>query len=403
MTESNEQSVKGDILLVDDTPANLRLLSRMLSEQGYKVRSVISGSMALTAVNAARPDLILLDINMPGMSGYEVCRQLKADDHTRQSPVIFISALDEPVDKVKAFNVGGVDYITKPFHIEEVLARVETQLALHRQRQELQERYEEIQRLQIQLVEQEKMAALGALVAGISHEINTPIGIGVMAASLLEEETRHFVALYDEDQMKRSDLSRFLQTAAESSAILLGNLNRAAELVQSFKQVAVDQSSEERRVFQLDSYLGDALIHLSPELKRGNHTVEIQGETGVTIESYPGVWAQIVTNLVMNSLMHAYEPEQAGRLIIDLRRENGRLLFQYRDDGRGIPAENLGKIFDPFFTTRRGQGGSGLGLHIIYNLVTQKLGGVIRCESAEGRGTTFYLDVPSPNPRRNEE
>jgi signal transduction histidine kinase len=395
---SDTPAPPGNILLVDDTPANLRLLSAMLTHQGYKVRSVINGLMALTAVRAAHPDLILLDINMPGMTGYDVCQELQADATTSHLPVIFISALDETMDKVKAFAAGGVDYITKPFQVEEVLARVGTQLTLFRQRQELVKRYEEIQQLQKQLVEQEKMAALGALVAGISHEINTPVGIGVTAASLLDQKTRDFALLFANNQMKRSDLENYLQMAQESSAILLGNLNRAAELIHSFKQIAVDQASEARRPFKVKEYLGEVLLHLSPELKRANHQVDIEGDD-VTLDSYPGAFAQLVTNLVMNSLVHAYEAGESGRMLFMIqaangRAANGRVTLRYSDNGRGIAPEHLDHIFEPFFTTRRGQGGSGLGLHIVYNLATRQFNGTIRCESIVGLGTAFVIEIP---------
>jgi signal transduction histidine kinase len=184
--------------------------------------------------------------------------------------------------------------------------------------------------------------------------------------------------------------------------MILKNLQRAAELIQSFKQVAVDQSSEERRVFPVKAYLEEVLLSLHPKIKRTHHTVEIHAPDDLALDSYPGAFSQIVTNLVMNSLVHAYEADESGHLVFDLNQRDGYLIFEYADDGKGISKENLGKIFDPFFTTKRGQGGSGLGLHIIYNLVTQKLDGTIRCESAEGRGTRFLIEVPISGGLQNE-
>lgn len=259
---------------------------------------------------------------------------------------------------------------------------------------ELSQALADLQTTQSQLVEAEKMAALGGLVAGVAHEINTPIGIGVTAASLLEQKTSSFRQTYQSGQMKRSELEKYLDAASQSSAMILHNLQRAAELIQSFKQVAVDQSSEERRMFAVKPYLDEILLSLHPKLKRTPLTVETRGDENLTLDSYPGVFAQIVTNLVMNSLIHAYEPGQPGHLTFDLKQKNGRFIFEYADDGQGIPPEHLSKIFDPFFTTKRGQGGSGLGLHIIYNLVTQKLGGTIRCESEVGKGTRFVIELP---------
>jgi signal transduction histidine kinase len=269
-------------------------------------------------------------------------------------------------------------------------AREAAEAATH----ELSQALENLKATQRQLVEAEKMAALGGLVAGVAHEINTPVGIGVTAASLLEDKTTAFREIYQNGQMKRSDLEKYLDTASQSSTMILNNLYRAAELIQSFKQVAVDQSSEERRSFKVRQYLEEILLSLRPKLKRTQHRINIEGTDDLVLDSYPGAFSQIVTNLVMNSLIHAYGPDEAGQLTFDLKQKNKRLVFEYGDDGRGIPKEHLKKIFDPFFTTKRGHGGSGLGLHIIYNLVTQKLEGTIRCESEVGSGTRFVIDLP---------
>jgi len=260
--------------------------------------------------------------------------------------------------------------------------------------QELSQTLENLKMTQSKLVESEKMAALGGLVAGIAHEINTPIGIGVTAASLLAEKTTAFLKTYQGGKMKRSELEKFLDTAIQSSSMVLSNLERAAELIQSFKQVAVDQSSEERRTFKIKAYLEEILLSLRPKLKKTNHTVAVYGDENLTLNSYPGALSQIVTNLIMNSLVHAYRLEDSGQICFSFYQTGERLMLEYADDGQGIDSENLSKIFDPFFTTKRGHGGSGLGLHIIYNLVTQRLQGSLHCESDIGRGTTFFIELP---------
>lgn len=260
--------------------------------------------------------------------------------------------------------------------------------------QELSQTLENLTTTQTKLVESEKMAALGSLVAGVAHEINTPIGIGVTAASLLAEKATNFFETYQSGNMKRSDLEKFLNTATQSSTMILANLNRAAELIQSFKQVAVDQSSESKRSFKVKEYLEEILISLRAKLKTTNHKVEISCDENLTLDSYPGALSQIVTNLVMNSLIHAYDGEDAGRIEISVTVEGKVIIFEYADDGQGISEENLSKIFEPFFTTKRGQGGSGLGLHIVYNLVTQKLNGAIECQSQLGLGTKFIIKLP---------
>ncbi len=260
---------------------------------------------------------------------------------------------------------------------------------------ELSQALADLQSTQNKLVESEKMAALGGLVAGVAHEINTPIGIGITAASLLAEKTTAFFEMYKTGQMKRSQLEKFLDTAMQSSSMVLSNLNRAADLVQSFKQVAVDQSSEEQRTFNLKQYLSEVLIPLKPKLRTTHHQVEIKGDDAIALHTYPGALSQIITNFVMNSLTHAYSTADAGHLVLNFRQEGEQIVFEYSDDGKGMPPEHLSKVFDPFFTTKRGQGGSGLGLHIVYNLVTQKLNGTIECESQVGVGTKFIIKLPS--------
>ncbi|MEO1432725.1 MAG: HAMP domain-containing sensor histidine kinase [Cyanobacteria bacterium J06633_8] len=260
----------------------------------------------------------------------------------------------------------------------------------------LEEANEKLISTQEQLIVQEKMAALGSLTAGIAHEINTPLGIGVSAASLLSEKTRVLSAAYHDGTMKRSDLDNYLDIATQSNTMLMGNLQRAAELVQSFKQVAIDQSSEEARTFNIKEYLQGILIQLHPKLKQTKHKVEINGVEEIFITSYPGAFSQIITNLIVNSLIHAYEPEDSGLIVISYHQQvsSNYLILEYADDGKGIEKENLQKIFDPFFTTKRNQGGSGLGLHILFNIVNQKLLGTIDCESKLGLGTKFTIKIP---------
>ncbi|MDM8531381.1 AAA family ATPase [Anaerolineales bacterium HSG25] len=259
---------------------------------------------------------------------------------------------------------------------------------------ELTEALDSLRATQTQLVEAEKMAALGGLVAGIAHEINTPISVGVTAASYLEEQTSDILGRYKTGKMKRSSFEEYLNIADQSSTMILTNLNRAVELIKSFKQVAVDQSSEERRFFDVKSYLDEILLSLKPKIKHTKHTVTVHGPDNLMLDSYPGDFAQIVTNLIMNSLVHAYEPDDQGHMTFEFYAAEEHLHFEYRDDGIGIPDENLHRIFEPFFSTKWGQGGSGLGLHIIYNLVTQRLGGAIRCQSELGSGTKFVIEIP---------
>lgn len=252
----------------------------------------------------------------------------------------------------------------------------------------------ELRNTQAELVQTEKMASLGGLVAGIAHEVNTPVGVGVTAASNLKERIDSLSELFESGNMKKSDFEGFLKIASQSTSIISTNLNRAAELIRSFKQVAVDQSSEEIRQFNLHDYLEEILVSLRPQLKKAAHEVTIEGDQDIQLESYPGALSQIVTNLIMNSMIHAYDDGEAGHIRISFSRGPKSIEVLYADDGKGVPPDVLEKIFEPFFTTKRGSGGSGLGMHILYNLITQKLGGAVACESTPGEGITFTITLP---------
>lgn len=189
-------------------------------------------------------------------------------------------------------------------------------------------------------------------------------------------------------------LNKYVETVTQSSAMLLSNLNHAAELIHSFKQVAVDQSSDQKRVFLFKAYIKDVLNSLHPKLKRTKHRISVTGDETFSMNGNPGVFSQIVANFVVNSLMHGYEQNVYGNINIDFKKEGETLVFKYSDDGKGISEENRKKVFDKFYTTKRGSGGSGLGMHIIHNLVTEKLKGTIRCESELGAGITFVITLP---------
>lgn len=247
---------------------------------------------------------------------------------------------------------------------------------------------------QAELLRTEKLVALGSLVAGVAHEINTPVGIGLTAASHLDDVVKRFEQVYAADKVKRSDLERLLSTAAEMSSSILSNLRRAADLVRSFKQAAIDQSSDQKRHFNLKSYLLEIIRSLRPQLARGGHTIRVDCPDNLELNSFPGAYWQIVTNLVMNSLLHGFDGREHGRIEIVVSAVEGQLQLRYSDDGVGIAAHVVPHLFQPFFTTKRNRGGSGLGLHLVHNLVTQGLAGRIDCITGEGKGASFVIRVP---------
>ena len=261
--------------------------------------------------------------------------------------------------------------------------------------QELERAYADLKETQANLVQAEKMASLALLVAGVAHEINTPIGIAFGCATHLSGRTGTLTEAFERGTMKKSELAAYVATASESSRLIEQNLTRAAELIQSFKRVAVDQTSEERRRFDLLAYLEEVVTSLGPTLRKSRHRVAIACSPGIHMDSFPGALSQVVTNLVMNALTHAFPSDCKGHMVIDVdEMPDDEVELRFADDGVGIPAENLPKVFEPFFTTRRGSGGSGLGLHIVFNLVTQSLGGRISVDSVPGDGTTFTLRIP---------
>jgi two-component system NtrC family sensor kinase len=259
---------------------------------------------------------------------------------------------------------------------------------------ELEQAMNTIKQTQKQLVESEKMVALGNLVAGVSHEINTPIGIGVTAVSYMDEKSKEFHTLFLENKMKKSDLDEYLKMVRETTGMIQTNLQRASELIRSFKQVAVDRSSQTKRKFKIKPYIQEVLVSLQPNIKKTKHHVTIHGDDDIQLFNDPGAISQVVTNLVMNSIIHAYSNENEGSIKIELTQHFNNLTIQYTDDGKGMPPEVVEQIFNPFFTTNRGGGGTGLGMHIVYNLVTQSLAGTIRCESTVGLGTLFIIQIP---------
>jgi len=259
----------------------------------------------------------------------------------------------------------------------------------------LTESMKNLQQTQDLLTSQEKMASLGGLVAGIAHEINTPIGVGVTAASHLNDTTNELINLHQSASMSKNDFENNLGHIRDASEIVLTNLNRASELIKTFKQVAVDQTNEEKQSILLKEYLGKIIWSLGPKLKNTCHTITVKCDDKLQIKSFLGALTQIFTNLIINSLLHGFEDVEEGKIMIDIETtESSEVIIRYNDDGRGIPRDNQKKIFDPFFTTKRGKGGTGLGLHIVYNIVSQKMGGTIVLDYAVEQGVTFIIKLP---------
>lgn len=253
---------------------------------------------------------------------------------------------------------------------------------------------------QAQMILQEKMASLGSMVAGVAHEVNTPVGLAVTGASQLRAETASILALAAQGQLRRSTFDEYLKVVDELATLIEKNATRAAELIQSFKEVAVDQSSDARRPYDLRAYVTEVLASLAPRIRHAGHKVEMAVPDGIEMDGYPGAMAQVITNLVINSIMHAYpDGQRNGTLRVAARvLEGDRVELAYSDDGKGIAPDLWPRIFEPFFTTRRGTGGSGLGLHLLYNIVTVRMGGTVRVGAAPQGGALFTLTFPRISP-----
>jgi len=401
MPSKQVQARPPTVLVVDDSPTLLLALLDHLSQHGFLVVLAHDAREGMMRAALAEPDLILLDIVMPGLDGFEACRRLKSDADTRDVPVIFMTGLSDAKQIVSGFAVGGVDYITKPFQVEEVLARINTHIALRRANNELKQAYQSLARAQEDLVHHEKLAALGSLVAGIAHELNTPIGNSLMVASTFEAQTGDIREHFSKgENMRRSELVGYLENACTTTEILMRNLQRAADLVTNFKQVAVDQTSTQRRTFLLAEVVAGNVLTLLPSIRRTPFEVVQSVPDELMMDSYPGPLGQVIANLVNNALMHAFDGRSEGKVeLVAEYEKTDWIALHVRDNGNGISASNQERIFDPFFTTKMGVGGSGLGLHIVHSIVSDILGGRISVCSEEGCGTCFTLSLPLEAPR----
>jgi signal transduction histidine kinase len=305
-------------------------------------------------------------------------------------PVRGLEARDEIGEMARAVDVFR----------ENAVARRQAEADLKAAKERAETALAELQETQQSLIEAEKLAALGGLVAGVAHEVNNPIGIGITVASSFARRCDQFAQEVRDGAVRRSRLDEFLSGSQEAAKQLVANLNRAADLVQSFRQVAVDRSQAERRTFDLKEATEQIVASLRPALKRSSIALSLDLPEGIVMDSYPGPYGQVLTNLVLNALVHAFPDSRTGSIRLTARAIGSfQVEVEFVDDGIGMSAEVQHRAFEPFFTTRRNRGGTGLGLHIVYNLVTRQLGGRLRLESDLGHGTTFRIRLPLIAPK----
>lgn len=267
---------------------------------------------------------------------------------------------------------------------------------------ELETALKNISQAHQELTRIERMASLGSMVAGVAHELNTPIGNCLLVASTLEQEVKRFDKLYQVAAMRKSDLDKFVTCALESSTLLMRGLHQAAHLVGDFKQVAVDQSSAQRREFNLETTMLELTSLLMPGLSKTPYQLVLDIPANIELDSFPGPLGQVFTNLINNSVTHGFDERDHGTIRISAQQDGDYVILNYADDGWGIAADILYRIYEPFFTTRFGRGGSGLGLSITYSIVTNVLGGEITAHSAEQQGCSFTIRLPLAAPNLDE-
>jgi two-component system, sensor histidine kinase and response regulator len=423
---------KGDILVVDDNLDNLRLLNFLLNKNGYKVRQATSGKIALELAQTQSPDLILLDILMPNINGYEVCRQLKASGSTAHIPVIFISALSDVFDKVKAFEVGGVDYITKPFQIQEILVRVENQLVVHHQQvmlqqeicdrqkaeialqeanltleQRVQERTKELEsailslqveveerkraedRVQQSLEKERELSDLRSrLIATLSHEFRTPLSLIIMASEAIEYRYEHLDPQARERKFNQIKVSVDRITQILDDALM-------------FNEAEFSELSCYALPINLMEFCQGIIVKYQ-QINQDTHTITLDSNIPPHIPIYldPSLFDQVISHLLANSIR--YSP-QGGNIRLVLMVKDSACIIQVHDEGIGIPATEWTKIFEKFYqasnaNTIPGMPGAGLGLAIVKQAV-EILGGTISVESEVNKGTTFTILLPQATNR----
>jgi signal transduction histidine kinase len=328
-------------------------------------------------------------VNFHGdMYGVIVFDTLKKQKMWTQDEISFVSRVSDQISNLLLIN----EWKKIKDEISEINNNLE--ITVEKRTKELKENIENLKIAQEQLVESEKMASLGGLVAGVAHEINTPVGISLTGITHFQYITKELKELYEKDNLSQEEFEKYINTSYEIANSVYKSLIRAAEQIKSFKQVAVDQSNEQIRDFNIKEYIEEVLLSLHNRLKKTKHNINIHCDDKLTINSYPGSFSQILTNFIMNSLIHGFKEIKKGNIDIYVKKIDNKIEIIYQDDGKGMNKNILKKIFDPFFTTNRDNGGSGLGLNIVYNIVTNGLNGTIKATSEIDKGLKFIITFP---------
>lgn len=414
-----------DILIVDDKPENIRFLSDFLSKQNYQIRKAINGQAALVAVKILLPDLILLDINMPGMGGYEVCEILKNDPETNSIPVIFLSAGDDITDKIQAFQVGGIDYITKPFHLEEVLIRVQTQLTVQQLQNELKNKNEQLQHTiinlkntQYELIQKEKLVNASRITAGISHEINNPLNfiLGNLNPASNYSQTlidviQHYQQAFPNGTSEINNLidEIDLDFLIQDFTRIISSIRTGAERIHSVVSAMyifsrLNQSGIKK--FNVCESIDSVLITLSNKITLENEasliSVRKNYQNIPMLMGYANLFNQALLNLIQNAI-DSFDSDLISMMdslfiptiwITTKTTEANQIIISVKDNGIGISEENKIHLFEPFFTTKVVGKGVGLGLFTSHQIISEIHKGTLTYHSCPEGGSEFVIEIP---------
>ncbi len=409
----------GFILIVDDNPTNLSVLSQALKSAGFSIRIAEDGESAINLVNRKPPALILLDIQMPGMNGFEVCQKLKSDSLTQNIPIIFMTALADTQSKVKGLSLGAVDYIPKPFEQEEVIARVKVHLQLkllndHLESQ-IKQRTETLEKAQLQLVQQEKMSMLGQLVAGVAHEMNNPIGCIAGNMAPVKDYIADIIQILQLCQENKSDLPLNIRNAIATCDLefiiddipkLLNSINLSTERIKeisvSLRNFARTDTSTKVAVDLHEGIDGTLLIlghRIKASEQRPNIEIIKQYNQLPKVKCYPGQINQVFMNILANAidaLDEAWQQHKLNNPTIQITTEfdSENVVIRIADNGMGMPEAIKKRIFEQLFTTKPLGQGTGLGLAIAYQIITDKHGGKLTVNSTPGQGAEFVITLP---------
>ena len=312
---------------------------------------------------------------------------------------VYLDLFIQPVEMKSKYNrylmIEGKD-ITELVNAHNTLVEMNNELEklVKRRTEKLEKSLKDLQKAQDELIETEKLAALGNLVAGVAHEINTPMGITYTNITYINEKLHDLNDMYRENKLSKTFFEENLSAIIEALSGAIYNIERSSKLIKSFKNVAVDQIVEEKRNFDIIEYLNEVIMSIKPTFKGSNFKIHFDSSGELYINSYPGIFLQIINNLINNSIQHGFEGRAEGNINISVQEKDDKIELIYSDDGIGMEIEQLSRIFEPFFTTKRGRGGAGLGMNIVYNLVTKQLEGVISCKSNKNRGTDFIITFP---------